>query len=342
MTRWLVVTALFVVACGADDAKQPTQQPDAGALLDAASEDLGLPDIGSDSGFDDSGNAPSNANWVSVKLLDGTEVEGEIIATYELIRWWQGGEGLLYAIFDPHKFADYPNDLSLRFVPSTEVVSIDLTTPIPVPMTYREFLRNRDIFIQRPPFDDTSFVLTGNDSYHLEEDGFGDYAWDFEITDAAGKRFTGDGKNNVDYFVWNEPVLSGVTGEVIDVVSTSVDNTPGEHPPTSEAVNNWVGIALGGSFYVYYLHFQEDGIDPSVRVGSWVQTGDVLGVAGNSGVTLEPHIHVVLLWYDVAAGRSYSVPISFETVDVSRTPIGPFEPKAEWKPTTGEWLRDTL
>ncbi len=343
MIRWLAFITLLATACGSDELSEPTTDNDAEALADVGLSDIDVADFGRDSDdFDVRIDLPNNPNWVSITLDDDSEIEGEIVSTYELSRWWQGGEGLLYAVFDPRKFAPYPNDLSLRFIPSTEVVSIAQTSTPATNVPYLDFLRDRDIFIQRPPFDDTSFVLTGNDSYHLEEDGFGDHAWDFEITDDLGKRHTGDGSINEDYFVWEAPVRSGVTGEVIDVVSTSVDNTPGEHPPTDIAINNWVGIALGGSYYVYYLHFQEDGIDPSIQVGSWVQTGDILGKVGNSGVTLEPHVHVVLLWFDVAAGRSYSVPIKFETIDVAATPIGPFLSKDEWTPTTGEWLRDTL
>lgn len=342
MMKWFLFTALVAAGCGSDDMDGPEQPTDIGVLIDAAAADLGHQDFGADLAQDAENDLPSNPNWVLMELLDGTVVEGEIIANYELLRWWQGGEGLLYAVFDPRKFANYPNDLSVRFVPSTQVTSITTPTTPPTRITYREFLRDRDIFIQRPPFDDVSYVLTGNDSYHLEEDGFGSHAWDFEITDDAGNRFKGDGTKNEDYFCWNQPVISGVSGEVIDIVSTSFDNPPGEYPDRDVAVNNWVGIALGGSFYVYYLHFKEDGVDPEIQVGTRVKPGDVLGLAGNSGVTHEPHIHVVLLWYDAAADRSYSVPISFETVDVSQTPIGPFVPKAEWTPITGEWIRDTL
>ena len=343
----LLVFFLFLAACGSDEFESVTDAGTTDVATNAA--DVAAPgkndsqiDQADAATLSDAGtDLEEGSDWLFFELNDGSIVEGELVASYEPSRWWQGGEGLIYAVFDPQKFAPYPNDDSLQFLPSTDVSAIIPAQDGQARVPYEKFLRDRDIMIRRPPFEENSFVITGNDSYHLEEDGYGDFAWDFELTDASGRRFSGAGTLNEDFYAWNQPVYSGVAGEVIDVVSVSMDNTPGEHPATDEAVNNWVGIALGGSYYVYYLHFQEDGIDPSIQVGTWVQVGDILGVVGNSGVTLEPHMHVVLLWYDVAEGRSYSVPIEFQTVDVSQTPIGPFLSRDWWTPNSGEWIRDT-
>ncbi|MEZ4459024.1 MAG: M23 family metallopeptidase [bacterium] len=247
--------------------------------------------------------------------------------------------GRLFALFDRAGYAAYPNDTSLRFVRESEVVS---TAEIAAPndtITYANFLRSEVFYLHRPPLDGTNYVITGSDTYHLEEDGFGDFAWDIVVTDDVGVHYRGNGTANEDFRVWGQTVKSMTNGVVIDVVRDSIDNVPGSHPPTDVAVNNWVGVSLGGSYYVYYLHFQNDGIDPGIEVGTPVRIGDPLGVVGNTGVSLEPHVHVVLLWYDVGAQRSYSVPIEFNTVESADSPTGPFVQQEWFTPTAGTWIR---
>ena len=323
LLRLVLVTAVTVlVACS-----NPTETPPRDAGSDV------LPDVASpDSGPD------ALETWLAFELQSGDRVTGELIAVYDSARWWNPGDGLLYAVFDPERFAPYPNDRSIRFVWATEVRSIERTSRAVPGASYRQFLRDNQIVFRQPPLTDTSYVITGNESYHLDEDGFGDFAWDVERTDDAGRRFTGSGLQNEDYLVWDLPVVSGVAGEVIEIVADGVDNEPGAHPPIGAAVNNLVGIALGGSYYAYYLHFRENGVDPALAVGDRVAPGDVLGRAGNSGVSLEPHIHVVLLWYDVEAERSYAVPAEFADVLVAPTPTGPFDLHEYHVPATGEWL----
>lgn len=303
---------------------------------DATGFDLGAnDDLGTD---DDLGSVmPELEGRYQFELSSGEVFDGELVAIYDSSLWWNPGPGLLYGVFDPAGYAAYPNDRSMRFVWEPDVVSVREVTTSATP--YREFLRQNDMAFRQPPLSETSFVITGNTSYHLEEDGFGDFAWDVERTNDAGQRFTGLGANNEDFLVWDEPVYSGVAGEVIEVVDSGVDNIPGSHPPIGTAVNNLVGIALGGHYYAYYLHFREGAVDPQIVVGTQVQVGDLLGRAGNSGVTLEPHIHMVVLWFDVEANRSYAVPAEFADVLVSQTPTGPFVEHDYTVPVSNEWVR---
>jgi hypothetical protein len=331
----LLVVSSCVPAPGPGSSDGGAQEDDAGELQESDAGALGDADAGDT--LQDAGAGP--LLWKRWTLEDGGVIEGELVASYDPTLWWNPVPGPLLAAFDARAYAPYPDDRSLRFFSEADVASVvDIEAPAGEP-SYRDFLRDNDMVFARPPLTETSFVITGNETYHLEEDGFGDFAWDVERTDATGLRYTPPGLANEDFLVWDEPVLSGVSGEVIEVVSSGADNTPGEHPGIGVAVNNLVGISLGGSYYAYYLHFRQDGIDPAVVVGAQVSVGDVLGRTGNSGVSLEPHVHMVLLWYDVDAGRSYSVPAEFSDVAVGTSPAGPFVVEPHHVPSSGEWLR---
>ena len=80
----------------------------------------------------------------------------------------------------------------------------------------------------------------------LEEDGFGDFAWDLTYTDPAGgtQVYKGTGLANTDYFIWDAEVLLPTGGTVVEVERGAPDNTPGSYPPT--ATNNLVGVHLFG------------------------------------------------------------------------------------------------
>ncbi len=347
----LVLVALTCAACSSPPpgSSSPDLGVDSGQLVDSGDVGPGVdvvdpPDLAQDAGRDmvadlaaaDVTIAPSD--WLRFETTTGDVFFGELVATYDTARWWNPVDGPLYAVFNSSLYAPYPDDRSFRFVSANDIASMEPAVR-DVPGSYRDFLRDNGIVFAQPPLAETSYVITGNDTYHLDEDGFGDFAWDIERTDDTGQRFTGLGAANTDFLVWDQPVISGVSGTVIDVVDTGVDNVPGSHPAIGTAVNNLVGIALGGSFYAYYLHFREGGLDPGIFVGERVGVGDNLGRAGNSGVSLEPHIHMVLLWYDVVADRSYSVPVEFAGIATSTTPVGPFDEVDYVVPSAETWLR---
>jgi len=132
-------------------------------------------------------------------------------------------------------------------------------------------------------------------------------------------------------------------GVVVEVVRDAPDNLPGAYP--DDAVNNMVGVWLGGQVYLYLLHFQQGSIPASLRPGVALEQGAFLGLVGNSGVTLEPHLHMTALYYDVApvgSGevRTWSVPIEWEDVYLSATVEGPGELSPWATPGTGLWIDD--
>lgn len=280
--------------------------------------------------------APARPIRVTVELVDGRFAAGEIVAVYDRTRWWNpGAGGLVYAIFDPDRYEPGEADRSFTFVHSDEVSEIVAMEP--VTKSYREFFSDQGFEFVRSPFNQPTYVVMGNDGYHLDEDGFGDYAFDLQITDEQGRRFSGTGAANTDHYVWDEPAFAPVAGTLFETYDQQFDNAPGYHP--EGAPNNLVGIALGGNFYAYLLHFREDGLEPGLTPGESVSPGDRMGRIGNSGVTLEPHLHLVVLWYDPVAERSYSVPAQFSSIEVSPTPNGPWRTVEGAIPDTGVWIR---
>lgn len=270
-------------------------------------------------------------------LTSGEVVQGEVIATYDQSRWmWTPADETWLAVFDPAGWDGYPDDSSVRVVRESDVASRHGVL-LPGP-TWRDWLRTEGAVWEFPPLDGTSWVITGNDGYHLDEDGFGDFAWDLVATDAAGQRFTGAGMDNADFLVWGQPVYAARAGTVIEVIRDAPDHPPGAYP--IDAVNNLVGIRVEGQVYQYYLHFRQGSIPPGITVGTEVSAGDLLGEVGNSGVTLEPHLHLTLLyWEDGEPGRErfWSVPSEWADLHVADQPTGStLFPHAV--PQTGQWI----
>jgi hypothetical protein len=290
------------------------------------------------------------------RLTDGGAVRGPLVALYDHAAFWDAAAETTYAVFDPTEYASYPDDRSVRFVSSRDL-SLPVGRPAAGPHAlpdprFRDFLRDQGLALFRPPLAGVSLVVRGNDGYHLEENGYGHFAWDLVKLYPDGARFHGDGGANADYATWDEPVLLPSAGYVVEVVRDGRDNLPGTTPP--DAVNNFVGVWLGGHYYVYILHFrqgtipsEDDGTcEPAkagiacVKVGAWLPAGTYLGRAGNAGVTLEPHVHVTLLYYDVAAAapRTWSVPAEFADVYLSDRATGPARLAPFAVPKTGDFI----
>jgi len=115
------------------------------------------------------------------------------------------------------------------------------------------------------------------------------YALDFVITDEEGKTYRGSGLNLTDYYAYRKPVLSPVSGTIVEVVDGFPDNPPGE----ADKENNWGNYVLiydWRGFYVLLCHFSPNTI--KVKKGDRVERGTLLGLCGNSGYSPQPHIHM--------------------------------------------------
>lgn len=117
------------------------------------------------------------------------------------------------------------------------------------------------------------------------------YSIDWTQVSDDGRLYNGDGKANTDWFSYGKRILAAGAGVVVTARDGLPDQTP-LSPPTlgpGEAEGNHVVIDMGGNRYAFYAHMQPGSL--RVRVGDTVRAGDQLGLLGNSGATIAPHLH---------------------------------------------------
>lgn len=333
------------VDAGADAGARDAGAGDAGAA-DAGANDAGA----NDAGASDAGPADAGDGRVTFALRDGGIASGWLAAQYDHHAWWwTPSDEVTWAVLEPSAFAPAPLDRSVTFVSSHDVLDAGPLPDWPQPAV-AAFTRDAGLSLGRLPLDGVAYVITGHDAYHLQEDGYGDFAWDLVRTGADGGRFAGSGVNNADYLTWDAPVFLPTAGRVVEVVRDAPDNSPGGYD--GGAVNNLVGVRVAGAWAVYLLHFRQGSIpsrdagtcEPTVpgvacvEPGAWLPEGAYLGRVGNSGVSLEPHLHVTMLYLDVVTGRSWSIPSEFANTWSASTPVGPATRHDFLVPRRGEWL----
>jgi hypothetical protein len=126
------------------------------------------------------------------------------------------------------------------------------------------------------------------------------YAVDWEQTDASGRIYAGPAEKLQSYAIFGQPVLAVANGVVVSVIDGLPEQTPGKYPtniPLDQADGNSVILDLGEHRYALYAHMQPGSI--KVRRGEKVHPGQVIGLVGDTGNSIVPHLH-----FQVTAGPS--------------------------------------
>ena len=145
----------------------------------------------------------------------------------------------------------------------------------------------------RPPFHGTftarnALREAGNPHFAVRSQK---YAVDWMMVGDKGRTYRTDGKKNDDYLAWGKEALAPADGTVVIVVDGIPENpTPGQGDPYF-LPGNHVTVDLGGGEFAMFMHLQP-GI--ALKPGDKVRAGQVIGKIGNSGNSMEPHLHFQL------------------------------------------------
>ena len=152
-------------------------------------------------------------NLTRIYLKNNEVYQGTLIAIYDhSVWWWNNKENLYtYALFIPENFRNDLYDESIVFIESNQIDKLINSSNFLNTKTYDNFLKNKKITLKLP-FKEEVFVINGNEGYHKKESGYGDFAYDFVINDSNGNNHKSSGNSNEDYYIYNKPVYSPVSG----------------------------------------------------------------------------------------------------------------------------------
>ncbi len=114
------------------------------------------------------------------------------------------------------------------------------------------------------------------------------YAVDFFI-ERDGQTYEGDTDDLASYYCWDQPLLAPAAGTVVAAEDIYPDQPIGSQDGDNPA-GNTVVIEFGPDLYVQLSHLRSGSV--TVDVGDRVEAGDLIGTCGNSGFSLEPHLHM--------------------------------------------------
>ena len=140
----------------------------------------------------------------------------------------------------------------------------------------------------RLPFTGTWQVSQAYDGKHTHRDLWRE-SLDFMAVGPNNELRKGEFDGIEDYYTYGLPVLAPASGVVTKVVHHLEDNALGE----VETQHNWGNLVMiqhGTYVYSQISHLRQNSV--VVKEGDYVQIGSKIGLAGNSGRSDEPHIHL--------------------------------------------------
>jgi len=134
------------------------------------------------------------------------------------------------------------------------------------------------------------------------------YAYDLLVM-KEGVSFNGDPEDNESYFAFGKEVVAPLDGVIVSIENNIEDNTPNIETNEEQLLGNHVIIEHANNEYSVIAHLKEGSLQ--IEEGDNVSAGEVVGLAGNSGNSSEPHIH-----YHIADSADWenasSIRIKFE------------------------------
>jgi hypothetical protein len=159
------------------------------------------------------------------------------------------------------------------------------------------------------------------------------YAYDLTIVGGKNghlkaKKTDSNPPANSDARVYAKRVYAIADGEIVAVRNDQPENSrPGEKDGGKA---NEVVVRHGG-LIMKYEHFKTGSINPALHEGAKVKAGDFLGLAGNSGRSSGPHLHICVFHIDGSAS-----PLLFSNGYVTgRADYGKPGQPSTWIPLSG-------
>jgi hypothetical protein len=140
------------------------------------------------------------------------------------------------------------------------------------------------------------------------------------------------GDKNEHYRIWGKPVYAMADGVVVQSENTRPNNPkPGEDLSPPDPVEGNHFYIQHGDELVLYAHFQQGSLNAALMPkGSAVEEGDFLGLAGNSGNSSGPHLHI----HAIQATKPWGGPprpVPYNTLYViERSALKPPSPAGAW------------
>ena len=122
------------------------------------------------------------------------------------------------------------------------------------------------------------------------------YAVDWEQLDNTNRIYVGPRTDVSSYKIYGAEILAVAKAPVLFAVDGLPDQVPGKLPenlPIEEADGNHVILDLGNGNFALYAHMKPGSV--MVHAGQTVTPGQVIGLVGNSGNTIAPHLHFQLM-----------------------------------------------
>lgn len=126
------------------------------------------------------------------------------------------------------------------------------------------------------------------------------FSIDFSITDSLGNCYEKSNKYNENYYVYGNTVYATATGKVLKTINIFKDNEPGKlNFSISDAkqnqdllTGNCIVIDHLNGEYSFFIHLKQGSI--LVKQGEKVEKGQPIAQVGNSGSSMQPHLHYQL------------------------------------------------
>ncbi|TFW05793.1 M23 family metallopeptidase [Oxalobacteraceae bacterium OM1] len=118
------------------------------------------------------------------------------------------------------------------------------------------------------------------------------FAVDWEQADAQHRIYAGPKETLRSYTIYGKEALAVADARVVSVLDGLPEQVPGQFPaniPIAEADGNSVVLDLGDGNFALYAHLQPGSL--RVKAGDQVVRGQVLGLVGNTGNSIAPHLH---------------------------------------------------